>query len=249
LYSPSATVSAVLTILSTASGITALILLADYAVTQRPLKRHRHELTIVLLCQAIYWLFTPLNIIQSYLAGMPMDQVKVILVNHIASSIPQAFLFGYLAYRVISSRGILSRNTFLLMFIALAAPIAAMVGTFNLSTSRDLFGWMNTGLFVFAYSVGAIFCLSVYLKTRGEGIHDLALPLYARAAIFIYGITYSGIFGYLVTGEARHLLFINGNTRMPAYAPYFVFFLGLMIASLLPIKLRIGEEQLEINKQ
>jgi hypothetical protein len=247
---PPAAVSVVLTVLSVASGIMLLALLADYTVTRRVVKRHKYELISILFAQALYSLFTPLNVVSPYLAGVPMDQVKILLANNLASSIPQALLFGYLAYRIVSNRGILSRNTFLMLSIAFAAPIAVTVGTSYLSTgSRDLLGWMNTGLFLLAYSTGAIFCLSVYLRTSGETTHDLSLPLYARAAIFIYGIAHSGIFSYLFTGEAKYLLFISGNTGILAYAPYFVFFLGLMIASLFPLKLRIGEETLEINQQ
>ncbi len=243
-YSLQAAVYTIIAMLSTVSGMTLLVLLGDYTRSRSMIPRHRRELFIVLLSQAAYWLLAPLNIIMTYLAGTQIDQAATLIFNDIVISIPQALLFGYLTNRVRKGRGMLDGNAFLLITLALAAPFASALPYYLSSSRLDALALMNAGLWLFAYLVGAIFCLGVYLKSRGRTGFELTLPLYARLMIFIYALRNSGIFTFLLTGQAEYLLFISGNTCPISYKPYFVFFLGLMIAAFMPISLRVGEPNL-----
>lgn len=243
-YTLQAAVYAILATLSAVSGIALLVLLADYAISRKTLTRHNRELSIVLFSQAAYCLLSPLNIITTYLAGTQMDQAETLILNQILWDIPQALLFGYLANRVRKGEGVLDGNAFLLLSATIAIPFVVSCLGYLSSGLRDMLDITNIGLLLFTYLTGALFCLDVYLKSRGKTNFELTLPLYARLAIFVYGFESSGILSFLLTGQTKYLLFISGNSGIPAFTPYFVFYLGIMVAAFIPINLRVGEPDL-----
>jgi len=228
--------------LSVASGTTLFVLLVDFVITQRVLRRHRLELFTILSFQALNWFVTPFDLILRHIEGTYIGNIETLIMYNFAFNISEALLFGYLAYRVISNKSILSRNLFPLLSMVFAVPVILEIGTLYLfSVSQDPLGWMNRGLFLLVYLFAAIYCLNIYVKSRGKTGYDLTLPIYARAMVFLYGLTHSGVFSFLLTGEAKYLLFISGNTGRLVYLPYFVFFLGLMAVSFMPLKFRVGE--------
>jgi hypothetical protein len=228
----------ILNITSVISGVALLVLLADYTISRRVLKRHGLELFILLASQAFLWFFTPFPVVLTYLSGfMAQSEALTLIFSLFVTSIPEAILFGYLAYRIHSNKIIFGKNSFLLMFSVFAATFILVINPFHLySVQMDLLGWVNTWLFEFVYGVAAVFCLSVYMKLRRETDFEVALPLYLRTIIFVYGLVHSGIFSFLVTMDAKYLYF-NGGT---VASLYFVSFLGLMGVSFLPLRFRTG---------
>jgi hypothetical protein len=244
-YRPDIAVLFIQTILSIFSGIAVIVLLIDYSISKEVLGRHRLELFGLLASQALLWFVTPFHLLLSstYMSGIGIGQLELLIYSDFATFISEALLFGYLAYRVLSKKTIFGRNMFLLAFLMFAAPFA--IGAhymYYYSTRVDLLGLVNTGLQVLGEGVAAIFCLSVYAKLRRKPSFELTLPSYVRAMVFIEGFVCSGLLYFLVTWDAKYLLLINGNVGGLAYSAYFFFFLGLMAASFLQLRFRVGED-------
>ena len=245
VFQPQTVLYIILTILSATSGVMLLTLLADFVISQMILRRHKLELFIVLSSQALIWLVAPFEFVIMYLVGNKINGIESIIINQFSLCIPEALLFSYLAYRVLSDKPILGGKSFLFLFFVFLVPFTRTVDpSYIFTAQQSLLEMVNRGMFTLVYGVAALFCINVYVKSRGKTEFEMSLPLYARVIVFIYGLVHSGIFSFLATGEARYFLFVSGNAPILAYWPYFVYFLGLMAASFLPLRFRVGEKPL-----
>jgi len=223
-------------IINIISGVVILVFLVDFIASKRVLRRHRIELSIFLVSQALFWFVAPFFDVEIYLSGFGGELLASVLFELIMFTFVALF-FGYLAYRILSNKAVLGKNSFLLLSIVLAFWFVMTISPFGPYLSQDLLGWVSIGLRELVYGVAAIFCLSVYFKLRGSEGYEVDLPIVVRAVVFIYGFLSSGLFAFLATGNATFLYFNQDLSLLLR----FVFYLGLMAVSFLPLRFKVGE--------
>jgi hypothetical protein len=227
------------------SGAIILALLVDFIISGSVKFRHRVELSGLLAAQAIYWGLTPFYDIAMYLSGGGIGQVETRIPLELATFIPEAILLSYLAYRILKNKPILTKNTFLMFIIVFLGWFIMTINPFGrFSSNQDLLGWSTIGLLEIVYGVAAIFCIRIYLNLRRNIGFDLDLPIYVRVTLFIYGLVSSGLFAFLVTQNTDYLFMLFNW----ALLLHFVFHIGLMVASFLPLRFRVGENP-SINQE
>jgi hypothetical protein len=237
LVLPQFTVLFVNNLIRLASGIIILVLLTDFIISRRVLRRHRLELSTLLISQALFWFVAPLYDVAKLLSGLGGRSVELLPFT-LLQSMFEAVLFAYLAYRLLSNKIFFGKNMFLLMSLVFSSLFVITINPAYLSWSQDLLGWLVIGLIEMVYVVAAAFCFGVYLKLRRSGGYELALPLVTRVMIFIYGFVYSGLFTFLLTNNSQ---FLTGDI---VSSLGFFFYLGLIAVSFLPLRFRVGENSI-----
>jgi len=232
-----------LTLISKAvSGAILIILLADFIASRSILKRHRIELSALLITQAIYWLLAPVGLTQE-LTDWGSYAVEW-LYSLGALGIIQAVLLLFMTYRLLSNRVVLGRNTFLLLsallfvsmiypFAIVLRPISPMRSTQNIFTIWDWRYLAERGVESFVYLVAAVFCFKVYLDLRKTSDFELSLPKYIRGIVVLWSL-YS-------LGVAYDVLYWNFSGLLSLNVFVYAFFLGLIAVSFLPLRFRVGE--------
>ena len=218
------------------SGIILLVLITDFIVSRKVLRRHRLELSSFFVSQAFFWFVAPFFEVIMYLqggGGQLAERLPFVLVWNMIESV----FFGYLAYRIINNKSLLGKSAFILMSFLFASIFAITINPAYIRWPQELLGWSVIGLRELVYAVAAAFCISIYLKLRRSSGYELALPPIIRAMIFIYGFLSTGLFTFLITRNTDYL-FMTGSL---VSSLDFIFYLGLMGVAFLPLRFRIGE--------
>ena len=234
-----------------ASGAILIVLLADFILSQRILRRHRIEISALLITQAIYWLLVPIGLTDLLTDwGMYIQDWWYSLG---LLGIVQAVFLLYMAYRFLFNVNVLSRNTFILLSVVFVVsallPWDIFLRPFSLFRSTQqifvLLDWQNlvdyglfTGLFIdtFVYLVAAIFCFRVYVNLRRTYIFELSLPKYVRGVIILWALSSLGIARVILNGNISTLLSFNFSGILN-YALY----LGIILVALSPMRFKVGE--------
>jgi hypothetical protein len=234
-----------------ASAAILIVLLADFIVSRRILKRHRIELSALLITQAIYWLLLPVG-----LTAILTDWGLYVLdwwYSLGLLGIVQAIFLLYLAYRLLSNRNVLNRNTFILLSVVFIASIVLpwmiyLRPTTIIRSTQQIFifpDWENlvniglrTGLFLdtFVFLVAAIFCFRVYRVLRRTRSFELSLPKYIRGVIVLWALSSLGIGRIFLSGNVSDLFSWNIFAILN-YALY----LGIIVTALLPMRFKVGD--------
>jgi len=238
-----------------ASAAILIVLLADFIVSRRILRRHRIELSALLITEAMYWLLLPIG-----LTNILTDWGMYVLdwwYSLGLLGIVQAIFLLYMAYRLLSNRNVLSRNTFILLSVVFIAssivpwfiflrPVSIMRSTQQIFIFPD---WENlvevgifTGLFLysFVYLVAAIFCFRVYRDLRRTRSFELSLPKYVRGIIVLWSLSSLGVARIILNGNVSALFSWNIFAILN-YALY----IGIIVAALLPMRFKVGENVLD----
>jgi hypothetical protein len=165
----------------------------------------------------------------------------------------QAIFLLYLAYRLLSNRNLLSRNTFILLSVVFIAsmllpwitflrPDSLIRSTQQIVIIPDWQSMVNiglgTGIFpdTFVYLVAAIFCFRVYLDLRRIRSFELSLPKYVRGITVLWSLSSLGVARFIINGNVNGLFSLN-FAGILNYALY----LGIIVAALLPMRFKVGE--------
>jgi hypothetical protein len=219
------------------SGGITLLLVVDYSISKHVNVRHRAELSGLLVSQAVVWFLAPFYEISMYLSGGGIGQVETHIPLQLATFIPEAILFVYLAYRILSDKPALTRKTFIVLFIIFLGYFVMTINPFG-HWNTDLVGAVSIALVELVYGGAAIFCFKVYLNLRIRNSYELTFPISLRVLVFLYGLINSGLLGFLLTRDAGYLLWRPGDIIIALYALYTV---GLMAVAFLPVIFRVGE--------
>ncbi len=234
-----------------ASAAILIVLLVDFIASRRILRRHRIELSALLITQAMYWLLVPIG-----LTDILTDWGMYVLdwwYSLGLLGLVQAIFLIYMAYRLLSNRNVLSRNTFILLSVVFVAslllpwvtflrPVSLVRSTQQIVILPD---WENlvdfglgTGLFIdtFVYLVAAIFCFRIYLDLRRAHSFELSLPRYVRGIIVLWSLSSLGVARIILNGNFNGLFSLNF-----AGVLNYALFIGIIVAAFLPLRFKIGE--------
>ncbi|MGD0804428.1 MAG: hypothetical protein ABSA11_10195 [Candidatus Bathyarchaeia archaeon] len=234
-----------------ASAAILIVLLADFIVSRRILRRHRIELSALLITEAMYWLLLPVG-----LTNILTDWGMYVLdwwYSLGLLGIVQAIFLLYMAYKLLSNRNVLSRNMFILLSVVFVAsmvlpwmiflrPISIMRSTQQIFIFPDWENLVNIGLVTgqfldtFVYLVAGIFCFRVYRNLRRTHSIELSLPKYVRGIIVLWALSSLGLGRFILNGNLSALFSWNIFAILN-YALY----LGIIVAALLPMRFKIGE--------
>ena len=220
------------------SGAIIIVLLVDYIISGKIHFRHRVELSGLLLTQAAVWFLAPFYEVTMYLSGGGIGQVETRIPLELFTFILEAVLLGYLAYRILSNKAVLTKNSFLLLSLVFLGWFIMTINPLGrFPWNQDLLGWATIGLLELVYGVASIFCFRNYLRLRRSSGYDLDLPPYIRAMLFVYGFVSSGLFGFAVTWDTGNLFMLLSWDLLL----YFVFFVGVIVSAFFPFRFRVGE--------
>jgi hypothetical protein len=166
------------------------------------------------------------------------------------------FLGAYVAFRLLSDRKILVKNTFLLLSIYFAVGFMSglrdvILGSWNNPSWPPVINLFEVVSTTGVSGVAAYFFLSTYLEMRRRSTYELSLPLYVRGAVLLYG-------SYELFMTVFFTLF-----PLPWMRPYssgvvvdsILFALGAMLpisyvlASLHSLRFSVGEEVTNVDSK
>ncbi len=257
LLDPSTVAYVLILCMRVISGVLLLALLVDYVISKRVLMRHKLELSTLLILQALIWFLGPIAVTPPF--SDPLSYLSDWVYPVGLTSLAQSVFLVYLAYRLLRDRSMLGKNSFLLLSIVfitmILTPIALRLlpptGLRSTVPVTIMLDWGDVeylALNALLYGIPAAFCLRVYLTLRRRTSFELSLPWYIRGVVVAWSLFQLGVLRLLVTGSLSAL---NLPSRYSTPVDYLAFavgtllYLGLIGASLLPPRLRVGESQLK----
>ncbi len=224
------------------SGTLIIAALIDYLRSSQLLHRHRLELTTILILQVpILVLNQGLSSVVGLLGFTSQPYSDNIL--PLMEVIIQSCLYIYIATRVRSESSIITRTSLLLLSsLFLIFPLDTVVTVWNYG--RSALGLNTYSAVVLAQAVlyGSI-SFFAFMRSRrvGELKHAVVIPSYIRVFAFFYAligiahisnsIGHGGVFDYVLVSS------------------YVLFMLGLVVASLVPLRFAVGTSMVNSSSQ
>jgi hypothetical protein len=189
-------------------GLSLVILITDYLITGRVVKRHGLELIVTVIIGAIGRVALPLVDLVFWLQG-GLSWTRLVLwvswpPNMISAIIADSYILillvlcGYLAKRVITNKNILSKWMFLLfaanyLWLGFEWLWTSLIQPSMDASLQTIFTrvWYEQAVIIFETSMNlvfAIFLLDIYLRLRQADQVEVSAPLYLRGFFLLYGL-------------------------------------------------------------